>query len=469
MLGLLTIAAAIVSPQAVELSGSLPVSIDAVSRVVWISAREETDDGTCEVASQKRWHCDIAAGAAGLVVFVNGSSVAFTAIGLHADDTVRRWGRVVRVQAGAVDPVNLHDLRVTAWVPERSTARPHTQRLVPTEDSQVTVIPLSPTSFWVAGGADPQPDAYVQLAGRSIASVHVSTRLLASDSPDIPVLIAVDHPQTLDGRVETVERQAVADAQVDLYMRLVDARPDESWAVADLVRTRRTTTTADGSFRFDGLSIGTYLIVASHRTLGRGELVVSSSDGLAVVRLTPPSRITGRVLKDSLPVPAARVRFVPDINAWTDSVDPTRHITEETLTDEEGRFSLALPAVSSGFLQIIAPDGAMKRLPVSQPKHTTEIALGDIALPEHRRLDVRLLTGGACDLFATGPLGSLGLTIVRATSVSSVFSFDLPEPGQWSLTAECSGRVVTVQPGMVAVAPEGPFPTVDVVVMVPKR
>ena len=463
MLADLAIAVTIASTQPTELFGSVPAAIGTVSRVIWIDADDESPDGVCELASATRWHCVVPGGNIGLVVFYNDSAVAFTAIGVPAQDAVRQWGRVLRVEPGALDLVELRELRVTSWVPERPRARPRTRRLTPIEDPSVTVTPLSSRSFWILGSGNPQSDAYIQLTGKSIASVRLPTALLASDTPDIPVLVSVDRSNTLEGRVETRDGEVAPGAEVELFTRLVGGPPDEPWQVAELVRTRTTSASSDGVFQFDGLSIDSFLIVASHRSLGRAELVASPPDGLAVLKLRPPSRITGRVLKDSLPVPGARVRFVPDISAWTESVDPRQHLTEEIMTGEDGRFSLVLPPESAGFVQVMAPDGAAKRLPVSQPKNTSEVALGDIVLPERRRLDVRLLSGGSCELFATGPLGALGLTIVRATSVSSVFSFDLPEPGQWSLNAECEGRSVALQPQAVLVAPDGPIPMVDVV------
>jgi hypothetical protein len=52
---------------------------------------------------------------------------------------------------------------------------------------------------------------------------------------------------------------------------------------------------------------------------------------------------------------------------------------------------------------------------------------------------------------AIGPAGALGLAVVPGRATSTIYQFDLPEPGQWFLDAECSGQHVSIQPPAIQV------------------
>jgi hypothetical protein len=145
------------------------------------------------------------------------------------------------------------------------------------------------------------------------------------------------------------------------------------------------------------------------------------------------------------------VRFVPASTAWRNSSDPSAHLTADVSTDDSGRFTLPLPPQASGDVQFIAPDGATTRVKLPAVD-LSEIALGDVSLPDPIAVTIRADVGG-CRMTAIGPSGALGLAMVPGRAASTIYQFDLPEPGEWFLDAECSERHASVQPSSIQVKP----------------
>jgi len=56
-----------------------------------------------------------------------------------------------------------------------------------------------------------------------------------------------------------------------------------------------------------------------------------------------------------------------------------------------------------------------------------------------------------CRMTAVGPAGALGLAVVPGRATSTIYRFELPEPGEWFLDAECSGQHVAVRPAAVQI------------------
>jgi hypothetical protein len=221
---------------------------------------------------------------------------------------------------------------------------------------------------------------------------------------------------------------------------------------------------ASGAFSFDHLLPGVFLVSVIHDVAGRGDVWVKSLGEPVVVRLVAPARATGRVLKRQNPLASARVRFVPSVQAFMAAGDPRGLIVPETTTALDGGFVLTLPPEIVGVIQILGSDGTSARVPISSPTNAKEIALGDISLAERRVLAVRLLDTISCTLSAAGPLHSLGLTIVQAAAAAGgIHWFDIPEPGQWALDADCPGlSSYSLLPSIVDVPAGGPDMNVDV-------
>ena len=183
--------------------------------------------------------------------------------------------------------------------------------------------------------------------------------------------------------------------------------------------------------------------------------------------LAAPPRARGRVVRNRLPVAGARVRFVPASEAWAASTDPAAQLTDETTSADDGTFTLMLPEQRLGEIQVVGADGATARVPMlGGSTQSGDIAVGDVTIPDPRRVVVRLLEAmqaPPCDMIAIGPLGNLGMQTVRASSAVNVYTLDLPESGPWTFTAECGGRMRTVLPTLATIPPPGPDPTVPTI------
>src|SRR5207245_712485 len=102
---------------------------------------------------------------------------------------------------------------------------------------------------------------------------------------------------------------------------------------------------------------GPFRITASHWSFGSGGVWVGRVGPPVDIALAPAPKVKARVLRRGLPVPAARVRFFPDLDAWAASADPMDHFTEETRTKDDGTFALPLPRKPAGTIQVLLDDG----------------------------------------------------------------------------------------------------------------
>ena len=452
------------TPDRYEVTGLIPMSLGPPSRIVWLPTDGIAGDQDCELTFRSTWKCRLPAGSPGVVVVAAEAALVSFSIGVASVEvplTIASWGRLLLVQDGGATPDDLRDLQVIAWKPERSAVRSQTARLTPIQDAAVHVSRLSQSAFWLTG--EPlDPDAYVLIEGAAFASKRLSTTAIASGPPDVPFYVSLTPPSSMTGRVEDRSGQDVDGADVELFepLAMSDDRERSSGQPPVLIRRAKARSSADGTFVFDRLDAGSWYVVARHPSRGRATASVSVVSEPLVIRLTPPARLTGRVLQRAVPLAGARIRFVPDTTAWMASVDPRDHLVEDTYSGLDGRFSLTLPPDRGGTVQIAGPDNASRHFALPSQISPDEIALGDVTLPGPRRATVRLSDPATCDLFAIGPLGTLGLATVRATRAPSVYWFELPEPGAWALNAECDGVAAAIEPPLITVAPDGPEPTV---------
>jgi hypothetical protein len=473
MIPILLIAMALVGAEQPAISGQLPPGSDPPTRVAWVPADSDDQEAGCIFLPPQHWSClGLAAGARGVVTFVADNSIAYVV--LAADGVAAggpaTWGRLVRVSAGGVSPADLHGLRITAWRADRSAVRPRARRFAPVEDDAVHVERISQTAFWVAGSLEPN-DAFLVLQGPDVASQRIDLSSVASGPPEVPLFVAASVPISIAGRVESESGGAIEGADVELLVSLKATSDRQPPSDAPLVREDATHTDSDGRFEFKQLETGAYRIVARHPTLGRGEIWTTTGAAPPVVRLTPPVNVTGRVVRRGLPAPFVRIRFVPDASVWHSSVDPSLHVGSDAYTDETGRFTLPLPPNPVGSVQIIASDGAAVRVPVSPSNKTRQVALGDVALPSLLSAMVRLFPPIDCELSAAGPVGALGLSVVRATNSSNLYRFELPEPGTWFLNVQCGGQDYGLDPPLLIVPADAdaPSPTIDAQVLLRRQ
>lgn len=452
---------------ALSIAGAIPPALTAVNRVIWLDVGT-SDSATCEL-SPARWRCDdLPESPHGIVVMIGDAGLAFecvAACGSGGGPRVRKWGRLLVLSPGGVAPNDLRDIHVAAWKPNRSVFRTAARRLIAAHDPDIEVTPVSGGAFWVAGDAV-DADSFISIDGPAVGSMRVPVSAAAEGPPDAPFFVAAAIPFSLSGRVQSAALEDVPGADIQLFAPLGRTDGEPAAALTDeaapMVLHAEMQSDASGGFTFERLAAGSYLLVATDGTMGRGSARVRSLGEPVVVRLEPPLRARGRVLRRQLPVAGARVRFMPAPDAFMKSTDPGALIAEDAVTDDSGRFALTLPRQVPGTLQAVGQDGTAARVPVAPPARARDIVVGDISLPDRRRLTIRLLATETCAMLAAGPLGTLGLTIVRGTAAGGLHWFELPEAGEWALEAECQGESVEVDPRIVAVPARGPDTTVDV-------
>jgi hypothetical protein len=442
--------------------GRVPPAFNGIARAAWVAADSDTSDVTCGLVAAE-WSCDnVSGGAHGVVVLVGDGVVSAVAVGLPpVDPGPTRWGRIVRITAGAVSPDDLHDLAMAAIRPERSRVRPQTRRFAAVQDSDVHVWKLTDTTFWVAGG-ETDPNAFLSLTGPDVGTERVAVQHLREGPADEPFYLSATQPASLSGRVHDARGVAADGAEIELWELLqVDDRPPRLDDGVSLIRRATLGASTDGAFRFDRVAGGVMLLTAWHPMLGSGRLWITEPSLPVDFELAPPMRATGRVVRSSLPVAGALLRFLPDADAFVTSTDPMDYLSREVRAGDDGTFSLPLPSKHAGSVLVALDDGARARVVVPGGRTNGDIVLGDIVVSDGVHLTVRLLDGSGCGVVAVGPLGSLGLAQMRAQSVTEVFDFDLPEAGAWSLNAECADHAYGLDPPIVVVPPDGRPTSVD--------
>ena len=458
---------------AASLSGAVPASLGAPARVAWVSAAA-ADTATCSLVDPTRWSCEgLAADAAGVVVLVGGSAadsggeneIAYAVVRARASDgmRVRRHGRLIAVPGVAL--ADQRDaIRAVAAALDRSPIRPAATRFAAVTIDTIDIVPIASDSIWIAWD-EGNDDAFVTLTASGMATARISVRALVEGDVGQPYLVAAALPITLSGRVESNRGEPIGLTDVELFAILdppAAQASDADLLSLPMLEVARASTDEAGSFAFERAGPGPFVAFVTDATRGRGHAVARSPSDPLTIRITPPPLATGRVLYHDAPVPGARVRFVPNVQTLAAAVDVRDAASIEQQTGDDGRFGLALPPTTEGVIQAIGPDGNTARVPLASPRIRSDIDLGDIRLPRHRRLTVRLDAAAPCVLNAVGPLGSLGVSMVsESASSSNLHWFDLPEPGQWMLDADCGGRAVPIVPSVVSIPAEGPDTTFD--------
>jgi hypothetical protein len=397
-------------------------------------------------------------GDVGVVLIQAGVEIGFVAFGTHGAvaSGMAKWGRLIRViTAGDEEDISASALQI-----DRPAVRPNTRTLGVVPDNETHVWPVSPTAFWVVGSSR-RSDAFIRFEAKQSARHDEPLERVMEGAAEAPMTIPLQLPVALEGRVELSSGAPVPGAIVDLLaLRPSDFTEPERAALnaADVMRIAEGRTDADGKFEFDGLESRLYKVAVVDFEHGRGEQWTNAAGPLLVVRLKAPSKATGRVLRQSLPVQGVVVRFVPDASAWRDSRDPAAHLTLDTSTDDSGRFALTLPPAAAGAVQLTAPEGATKRIPLPNIPNVSEIVLGDVVLEDLILVELQTDVPD-CVVSAVGPAGVAGFSIVRARSVGIVHSLQLPEPGQWLMQAECGGVQRRVSPRALEVSSKGELST----------
>ncbi len=462
MIAVAAVSVAIAMLQTSGTSGTVPAGLGPLQppgRVVWLPGgpSQDNEQRECTLTTSTRWSCSsVTTGESGVVMILADGLVRFVVLGptgVAANGTAE-WGRLVRIASAGLGGESPGDLRVSAWKVDRPANRPNTLKLDVSPDESRQVFKVSPTSFWISGPV-PSADEFLRLDGTGIARHDTTVLTVAEGSGDTPFVIDATIALGISGRVEARSSGAVEGALVELFATapgIAGINDERSLATAPVIRLSAVSTDADGRFEFSGLDNGPYQVAATSFSHGRLTRWTTTSGPPLLMKLVPPTTVTGTVMRQKLPATDVRVRFVPAATAWRSSSDPSAHLTADTRTDNAGRFTLSLPPEPSGDVQFIAPDGASLRVSLPATPNLSEIALGEITLPELLTVEIRADIGG-CRLTAIGPAGALGLAVVTGRGASTIYQFELPEPGQWYLDGECAGRHVSIQPPAILVKP----------------
>jgi hypothetical protein len=447
--------------QSIGVSGNVPAGVGpspAPGAILWLPAEMSPDDRAheCALTAVSRWTCpSVPGGERGVAVILGDGVIGYVVVGRAGAvwSGKAEWGRLVRIAPGGIGAERLGDLRVSPWTVDRPASRPNTLKLDVIPDTTLQVIKVSDTSFWVSGPF-PSTDAFLRLDGPGIAQHDITTLTVASGPPGSPFVTDATNAVSIIGRVEARSGEPVEGALIELFAKAPgadDGQGDEK-TLAKIPVIRLATVVADGEGRFElsGLENGTYQIAATAFSRGRLTRWTTTESPPLLMKLEPPARATGRVVRHKLPAAGVKVRFVPASAAWRNSSDPSAHLTSDVSTDQSGRFALALPPQASGDVQFIAPDGASMRITLPALSNLSEVSLGDVSLPERIAVEIRADVAG-CLMTAIGPSGALGLGVVRGRATATIYQFDLPEPGEWFLDAECSGRQTSIQPPAIQV------------------
>ena len=329
------------------LAGEVPRGLDVPSRVLFVPAEDRPVDAGCDVHA-RGWICaSVAAGSRGLVVFVGQDAIAWMAVGTDVRGaSAASWGRVIQVSPGAATPADLHDLDLSPWKPDRPRLRPHTRQFMATANDGVRVVKLSRSRFWVSGRvADPvaDPNAFLLLEGPAIGSQRLPTARLPDEPAEQIVYLDATLPATLQGDVQGSRGENAQGADIEL-MEVLDMSPDVR--VTDdtqVIHRASTSVSADGSFQFERVTGGPFRISARHAWLGRAAVWATAAGPPVSIKLTPAPRVTGRVLRQKLPLAGARARFVPDVATWAATADPIDLVTAEAVTGDDGVFVVSVP------------------------------------------------------------------------------------------------------------------------------
>ncbi len=180
------------------------------------------------------------------------------------------------------------------------------------------------------------------------------------------------------------------------------------------------------------------------------------------IRLQSTPRVRGRVMTGGVPVPGVSVRAVPDRQTFETAVDAVAIVAPAQVTAPGGQFDLAVPGEGGGQVVIGGPELGTVRIAYPDASRLEGmVELGDIELPSLVDLGVRFRPG--CDVLSVGPIGELGVVVVRSVfePTTGLYQLEVPEPGWWWLEAMCPESSAAVASRLVLVNHRSSLQPVD--------
>ena len=366
------------------------------------------------------------------------------------------WARLLRL-VGNLDHTT--GLQVNIWQETHRDESSWRMRTRYTRDGLARIHQLSSRLLWIESSGEYEA-RFLEIKGEAIATIRIDLEVLFRGRPEAPYPIHLTPPLRIAGRIVDADGRPAEGTLVSLFEfvknRASRARTPQSGAPRRrwIAETKSDTS---GHFSFAGPAQGLYEFLAVHPTLGRAvvEHRVDASPFTIPLRVT--ARLRGRVLQGRDPVSGAIVRTVPDAADLAGATDPLSHLSLGGVTDRDGIFNVSLPPRGSGTIVVGGGLWSTVRRRYSNAETSPPLTdLGDIVLPLMVELTVRLL-GGDCDLHAVGPLGSLGMSQVRAVydPTHATYALRLLEGGFWWLEAECGGEAGSLVPSIVRIPDRG--------------
>lgn len=365
-----------------------------------------------------------------------------------------RWGRVLRVDAPR--PAAAEGRQLVARRVRPSLAVPDAIRPRFEIDDRVAVAPVGSQTYWITGH-DEALRTVLDISGSDIGRMTIPAAELRDGPPELVMTVQASEPLELRGIVVDGLEEPVAGAVVSLYEGItLERRLDPSQPATVYQRWLADRTTgARGEFVFEGLGRQDYEAIAIHSTLGRGTARDWAGNGRTLlVRLVKPPQIRGRVVRNGRPQAHVPVRLLPASSQLAPGSDPVNYAGAPTAADREGRFTIGLPSQGASQLVIGSAATALLRHPLPEASVMPPVTdLGDLSLPDPTELLVQLDIPAACDLLAAGPVGTPGLSVVRAQAhPSGLLRLDVPETGYWIVSLVCEGRDIALSPPFIRVA-----------------
>jgi len=370
---------------------------------------------------------------------------------------VSNWGRLLRL-VGNLD--NTTELEVNIWQETHRDESAWRMRTRYTRDDLSRIHQLSPRLLWIEASGEYEA-RFLELKGETIATIRIDLGVLLGGRPEAPYAIHLAPPLRIVGRTVDADGRPAEGTLVSLFEFVNNPNLGASTPQGGEEKTKRwiaeTKSDSGGRFTFAGPVHGLYEFLAVHPTLGRAVVEHRVDARPLTIPLRATARLRGRVLRGREPVSGAIVRTVPDATDLAGATDPLSHLSLGGLTDLHGAFTVSLPPRGSGTIVVGGGAWSTVRQRYSNAETWPPLTdLGDIVLPPMVELNVRLL-GGDCELYGVGPLGSLGLSQVRAVyePPSATYGLRLPEGGFWWLEAECGGEAGSLVPPIVRIPADG--------------
>jgi hypothetical protein len=279
------------------------------------------------------------------------------------------------------------------------------------------------------------------------------------------VSISLTSSLEVTGRVVDDDGRAVARASVTVSEFVDDSGHVAQSAAPGWFRRRveEVLTDDDGMFVVNALDHREYEWLAAHPQLGRA-LVITQPLVSMTIKVSAERRITGRVVKQGLPLAGVPVLILPLLDGLAESRDLLERIGQESQSDATGQFLVAVPSRFGGEVRIGSNSTGIVRRRFAAGTGRSVIDLGDIELGVRPTVEVHFDGRQNCDVAAVGPLGRVGMQVIAGIrNGGGSWRLQPPERGRWSIVVTCGNNVIAVEPSEFELRSEDIVLTVRIV------